>query len=188
MISSMKNSEIVVGMRFGRLVTLLCLGRGRRNRIYWSCQCDCGSTAAVVDNNIRTGHTRSCGCLAQEHATKFRKTHGHAKGYKHTPEYSCWDAMKRRCLNPQHPDYRNYGARGISVCPEWASSFETFLTDVGYKPHSHLTLDRIDNNGNYTPGNVRWTTRSENLRNRRPRSQWSKKTRLLGKWVAHKIG
>jgi hypothetical protein len=88
-----------------------------------------------------------------------------------TPEYYAWVSMIRRCHAPRARNYRLYGARGITVCQRWRESFPTFLGDVGRKPSPDLSLDRIDNNGNYEPGNVRWATRSEQQRNKRP-FQW----------------
>ncbi len=89
---------------------------------------------------------------------------------KRSPEYQAWKNMKQRCLNPKHPQYKHYGARGISVCARWMS-FESFLKDVGPRPSADLSLDRYPNNdGNYEPGNVRWATMSEQAFNRRPRA------------------
>ncbi len=88
---------------------------------------------------------------------------------RETAEYRSWKGMKTRCTNPNRPDWKNYGGRGISVCERWATSFANFLADVGPKPSPGLTIDRIDNDGNYTPGNVRWATREQQIRNSRPR-------------------
>jgi hypothetical protein len=94
------------------------------------------------------------------------KTHGHATGGKVSAEYRCWQAIKNRCLNPKVPQYPDYGGRGIKVCERWQESFENFLADVGYRPPGG-SIDRIDPNGNYEPGNVKWSTAKEQNRNQR---------------------
>lgn len=95
------------------------------------------------------------------------RTHGESRPA--SVEYRTWRHMLERCLNPDHPNYRYYGGRGITVCQRWQKSFETFVADVGRRPTNNLSLDRINNDGNYEPGNVRWATRAEQTRNRRPR-------------------
>lgn len=98
--------------------------------------------------------------------TTTRLTHGHASNYRYTPEYTCWHAIKQRCLNPQSPEYHRYGGRGITIADEWRHDFVAFLNHVGRRPDGY-SLDRIDNDGNYKPGNVRWATRTEQLLNTR---------------------
>jgi hypothetical protein len=103
----------------------------------------------------------------KESVAKRNRIHGG----RYRPEYAVWQAMKDRCLNPNHAAYHNYGGRGIKICPEWQHSFAAFLRDVGPRPSPDLSIDRIDNDGNYEPGNVRWATRSEQTRNQRPRKR-----------------
>jgi hypothetical protein len=98
---------------------------------------------------------------------RIAKGNGFKTGLSDDPIYDCWVAMKARCLNSQHPMYKHYGARGITVCNQWISSFETFLHDMGSKPTVKHTLDRINVNGNYEPGNCRWATIQEQQKNRR---------------------
>lgn len=150
----------ISGRRFGRLVALERVSnhpKSRRTR--WKCRCDCGSLVEVVTFNLTQGDTKSCGCLNTDNLRK------HGKSY--TPEYSVWRGMKQRCLNPKASYYADYGGRGIKVCEKWANDFGEFYKDVGPRPSSQHSLDRIDVNGNYEPGNVRWATAREQARNTR---------------------
>lgn len=120
------------------------------------CRCECGTERDVFIGALRTGQSVSCGC--HQH-----RTHGMSA----SPEHRLWRAIIQRCHNPRNTEYRNYGGRGIRVCDEWRNSFERFFADVGPKPSPELTFDRINNDGNYEPGNVRWATRTEQMRNTR---------------------
>lgn len=143
-------------------------------RVYVSCSC--GSPVKSVDaRNLKVGRIRSCGCLRKQNSARLIKAlhsgasrfiHGHAIG-KESPEYHSWCQMKARCLNPTHPRYKDWGGRGITVCDRWVNSFTDFLADVGRKPSAAHSIDRIDNHGNYEPGNVKWSTPSEQNYNRR---------------------
>jgi hypothetical protein len=120
------------------------------NPTWFECLCDCGKKVNIRANSLRTGATRSCGCLHNEIKTKH--------GLRHLPEYLIWKAIKGRCLNRRNKQYYDYGGRGISICEEWKADFMAFLQYVGYRPNPSLSLDRIDNEKGYEPGNVRWTT------------------------------
>lgn len=152
-----------VGERYGRWTVLdVALGEDGKGR--YVVRCDCGTERSVSGYTIRSGRSRSCGCLQRELAAERGRTHG----LTGSPEYVSWSSMKARCLNPKNDNYSRYGGRGITVCNEWRDSFEAFLAAVGPKPSPHHTLDRIDVDGNYEPGNVRWATPAEQRANQAP--------------------
>ena len=157
----------LTGHTYGRLLVLSRHPeRTKAGKIQWICRCACGTVTVVRRNNLRSGNTASCGCLFRG-ATAGRATHGHRVAGKSTPEYRAWRSMKTRCLVPTSRSYPGYGGRGIKVCQRWVESFDAFLADVGSRPSADLSLDRIDNDGDYEPGNVRWATRSQQQRNKR---------------------
>lgn len=153
----------MTGVRHGLLVGLRPAHTDRHGRQHWIFRCDCGRETRTAAREVRKGHVRSCGCLIREASRRRWLTHG-ATG---TPEYRTWQAMKHRCLNPNTRSYPDYGARGIRVAPVWAASFARFLADVGPRPTLAHRLDRIDNDGNYEPGNCQWATITQQNRNRR---------------------
>lgn len=128
----------------------------------WCCRCDCGTERTVSGKDLRYGKSRSCDCLKLEQAAERLIIHRLA----YHPQFHAWQQMRERCRNPRDPAYRNYGGRGITVCDRW-QNFTNFLTDMGARPSPIHSLDRIDNNGNYEPGNCRWATRSQQNRNTR---------------------
>lgn len=136
-------------------------GRSADGHRLWLCRCSCGNTFTASSYRIRTGRTRSCGCLNVA-LSKERIKHG----MRNSREYSSWVAAIQRCHSKTNKDYARWGGRGITVCDEWRSSFEAFYKHIGPRPDG-TSLDRIDNSKGYEPGNVRWATHSQQQRNRR---------------------
>lgn len=161
-----------VGQRFGKL-TLLGISkvRGDNNRVLGDFVCDCGESVRFSIGRTVKGSKTNCRACADYGS---HRTHG----MRCSPEYSSWGAMKARCLNMASKDYPRYGAAGISICPEWITSFESFYSHIGPRPDG-TTLDRIDGNAGYIPGNVRWATAEEQARNRPTSFEWRVKGLLF---------
>lgn len=160
-----------IGRRFGRLTVIGHADRTglRSKKRRWVCRCDCGGTSKVFTTNLTNNSTQSCGCLHSERASKRLRQQATTHGLTGSPEYVVWHNMKQRCLNPRHPQFRNYGGRGIAIWRPWISSIEAFIRDVGPRPSPNHSLDRFPNNdGNYEPQNVRWATSTEQANNMRP--------------------
>jgi len=157
-------TQNLTGLRFGRLVVKE-IAETNKMRTRWICQCDCGRQSIVVAYSLTSGKQISCGCFKRERLGKSSKKHGHSVGRKTTREYQSWSGAKKRCCDPKNDKYSIYGARGISICDRWKDSFENFFLDMGACPPGH-SIDRINNDGNYEPGNCRWATAKEQVRNR----------------------
>lgn len=159
-----------IGAVFGRLtvVGIDWIPNGRKPTRGYRCLCTCGAERTVAPSKLRNGRTTSCGCARGERMVdigRSRRTHGH--NARNSATYRTWMAMIQRCENPQHDAWDRYGGRGISICERWRGDggFERFLADMGDRPDG-LTLDRIDPDGNYEPGNCRWATPLEQRHNR----------------------
>lgn len=167
--------EGLTGIKFGRLLAISRAENGKAGQTRWLCKCECGILRIVVAGKLKAGLTKSCGCYKRDNARKrgvslgkLSYKHGNARfNGKRSKEYSTWIAMRSRCYNPNNTRFADYGGKGITVCSRWNESFEHFLTDMGTKPTADHSLDRINNLGNYEPGNCKWSTRSEQQRNKR---------------------
>jgi hypothetical protein len=167
-----------VGMQVHRWIVLRrsddLIARAGRRRARWHCRCSCGVEKPVLQQSLllalRSSHggSRSCGCIARE--TAF--VHGHAQGGQPSPEYNCWLAAKKRCQNPTNASYPLYGGRGIRMCPRWSASFAAFLGDVGPKPLPSWSLDRINPERGYEPGNCAWVPPIVQAQNKRSTCWW----------------
>jgi hypothetical protein len=161
-----------IGQKFNRLTIISdapdTIRKNNSLRRNVQCLCECGKIKTIDYFRVTSGGAQSCGCLQKERASKACKTHGHTV-IKHTKEYKAWSHMKQRCINTNDKSYSYYGGRGITVCQQWIESFDAFLNNVGYAPKlKDVSIGRIDNNGNYEPGNVRWEQRADqNLNTRR---------------------
>jgi hypothetical protein len=144
----------------------------------WHCRCSCGEERLVFGSNLRRGFSRSCGCLARDKTTERNTKHSHARRGKVTRAYTCWVSMLQRCFNSSSQSYRNYGGRDDSITVvEYYRDFVNWYADMGDPPDG-LSQDRINNDGNYEPGNLRWATASEQVRNRRPRKRKARRATL----------
>ena len=175
----------LLGQRFGRLVVVESAPskkcKGGQTKTVWKCKCDCGNLCYVTTQELRCGDTISCGCYAIEQMVN-RTTKHHMTGSR---LYKIWCDMRARCSNPKEIGYHNYGGRGITICNEWLESFEHFYNwSVNNGYCDDLTIDRIDVNGDYCPGNCKWATRKERANNTRRNFyiEYNKTTHTLAEW------
>ena len=158
---------VMNGHRFGLWTVLRENGRDRHGQAFWLCRCDCGTEKNVTGGRLRRGESRSCGCDKPRMCAEANIKHGDSARGRMTAEYRTWSNMIDRCERPGNKQYRDWGGRGIKVCQRWRESFAAFLADMGRKPSPELSIDRIDNDGNYEPGNCRWATRLVQRHNQR---------------------
>lgn len=153
----------LTGQRFGKLVVVSRAGTNKHGAALWNCDCDCGRLSISESRTLRIGKAKSCGCSqGKKPQSEYGKRHG-------TRLYNAWRNMKGRCYRQDRPDYVNYGGRGITVCARWKDDFEAFASDMG-EPVKGFSLDRINNDGSYSPENCRWATRS--MQNSNQRHEW----------------
>lgn len=152
----------LTGMKFGKLTVIRKYG-SKNNKIYWECICDCGNKTVISTDRLKGGHTKSCGCVRKENCTQKRFIHGKSK----TRIYEIWCGIKERCCNKKSKSFSNYGGRGIKICDEWKSfeGFYKWAIKSGYS--DTLTIERINFNGDYCPGNCTWIEKSEQAKNTR---------------------
>lgn len=176
----------LTGQVFGRLTVIEDVGRNKKGEVLWRCSCSCGEGREVVTKgtNLKSGNTESCGCLQKEGMSSRQTTHGMSKH----PLYSVWCGIKDRCYNPKHVHYDLYGGKGVTLHREWLENVENFIKDLYPSYEKGLQLDRINNDGNYEPNNVRWVTNQQNQMNKRSNRNSSSKYKGVcwsdGKWAS----
>lgn len=171
----------LTGQKFGRL-TVIERAENKGKRTMWLCKCECGNVKVIPATNLKREEARSCGCLSRELAKERATKHG----IKHKRLYNIWGGMKKRCYNEENEKYPIYGGRGIAVCEEWKDDFQAFYDWAMANGYSDsLTIDRIDNDGDYSPSNCRWATNKEQQNNKRNNHciTYNGKTQTVAKWA-----
>ena len=161
-----KEAPNLIGCKFERLVIVERYGTSKSKKALWKCICDCGGSTIATTQDLKNGHTKSCGCLKDE----LVKTRSTKHSMSNNSLFFAWETMKQRCFNQNNKNYKHYGGRGITVCEEWKKSFQAFYNYVSQLSHfgeEGYSLDRINNDGNYEPGNIRWATAKIQANNRR---------------------
>ncbi len=194
------SSAELVGDKFGRLTVMEKIGANARGSMLWKCRCDCGNEVITETRCLRSGNTKSCGCLKSDSVRERTIIRNTTHGERHTRLYRTWAHMVWRCENPNCDMYEHYGERGIRVCSEWRNSFEAFsdwAKNNGYD--DTLSIDRIDVDGNYEPANCRWVTMEEQQNNKRNNhyltfngttktiSEWAKETGIKSGTIQRRV-
>jgi hypothetical protein len=180
-----RNFKDETGNRYGRLTVIEEAPTPShitdQSTVYWLCRCDCGKNAVVRGHNLRSEHTYSCGCYCKQQGIAANTKHG----LRTHADYDLWRGMKDRCYNPNHSAYEYYGGRGVTVCDRWRHSFENFLADMGPRPSTKHSIDRIDTSGSYSPENCRWATQRQQMRNTRSNHYltYNGKTLMVSEWA-----
>lgn len=174
----------LIGQKFGILTVLKRTDGNQRGYCRWLCKCICGKEKIISSGDLKSGNTKSCGCLRKKQTCERFTTHGHLKNGLVSKTYHSWLSMIQRCTNPHKKDYKYYGGRGIIVCKRWMK-FENFLVDMDEPPTKSHSIDRIDNDGNYCKSNCRWATRTEQQRNTRRSHMisYGGKTQCISAWA-----
>ena len=173
----------LTGRLFGRLTVqgrAVSPGRKTTHR-HWRCRCSCGAIVVTCTAHLVSGHSTSCGCARTDRITGFTLRHG----LSGTSEYQTWINMKQRCLNPKASSFRHYGGRGITICDNWRDNFAAFFADIGPRPSAKHSIERLDNNGQYSPENCRWVLQIEQMNNNRRsrRIEYRGERRTLTQWL-----
>lgn len=157
------NFKDLTGQTFGNLYVVKRIENTATNKAQWQCECLCGNIIPVITSHLKSGHTKSCGCLKRDLCIERHLTHGMSD----TPEYNIWLRIIQRCTNPNNQDFKDYGGRGITICDKWRYDFMAFFNHTGKRPSIKHSIDRINNNSGYKPNNVQWSLPQKQANNKR---------------------